>query len=231
MNLKSKISQVWSFDKFKGDFQNHIEKSIPFYKTGHEIIIQASNYYLKNGSSCCDIGCSTGALLKKLNEHYTFDLDINFIGLDISKKMINLSRKNIKSKRVNFICGDYNALKKNEYDLIISYYTLQFIPKNYKKKFLKKVFTSLKNNSAFILFEKTTPKTVREYELYNSLYSDFKRSNHISPSEIIEKEISLRSILNLSTTKDLHKMLRETGFTKIIPLTKYLFFEGYIIFN
>ena len=110
MNLKSKISQVWSFDKYKGDFQNHIEKSIPFYKTGHEIIIQASNYYLKNGSSCCDIGCSTGGftdVLIKMGAKKVYAIDVGYGQLDWrlrnSEKVILFERTNARELDTNII--------------------------------------------------------------------------------------------------------------------------------
>ena len=57
---------AWSFGgKIPNKFEKHIAKSVPLYLEGHQIIVRLSDYFLKDGSICYDIGCSTANLLKK----------------------------------------------------------------------------------------------------------------------------------------------------------------------
>ena len=49
------------------NFNNHILKSVPLYSEGHNLITNLSEFFLKNNSVCYDIGCSTGELLRKID--------------------------------------------------------------------------------------------------------------------------------------------------------------------
>ena len=50
----------WKFSgEMVNDFENHVSKSVPIYKRGHEIIIKLSDFFVKD-SLVYDIGCSTG---------------------------------------------------------------------------------------------------------------------------------------------------------------------------
>ena len=51
----------WKFSgEMVNDFENHVSKSVPIYKRGHEIIIKLSDFFVKKDSLVYDIGCSTG---------------------------------------------------------------------------------------------------------------------------------------------------------------------------
>ena len=47
-------------------FDNHISKSIPFLKEGHELVAQVSDFFVQQDSICYEIGCSTGTLINKI---------------------------------------------------------------------------------------------------------------------------------------------------------------------
>ena len=64
--IKMKNSS-WSFNRIGSKFQDHVESSVPFYNDGHEIILDLSDFFLQNNTTCIDIGCSTGLLLKKIH--------------------------------------------------------------------------------------------------------------------------------------------------------------------
>jgi tRNA (cmo5U34)-methyltransferase len=50
---------------------------------------------------------------------------IRFIGVDSSKEMIKLAKKN--SSKIDFKCQNLNKIKFKKSDLILSLYTMQFI--------------------------------------------------------------------------------------------------------
>ena len=62
-NIRSNFKQ-WEFnEKVSRNFDKHVEKSVPMYKASHEIILGCSDFFLRNGSICYDLGSSTGTLI------------------------------------------------------------------------------------------------------------------------------------------------------------------------
>ena len=51
-------------------FYNHISHSIMYYDEGHKIICYLSDYFCRNGSTCYDMGSSTGELLRILSTYH-----------------------------------------------------------------------------------------------------------------------------------------------------------------
>ena len=135
--MKSKIkvgdnittsSTNWSFSgKTAKNFTSHAIKSIPYYNDGHNLILEMSDYFVKNNSQVLDIGCSNGSLLNLINERHQNKKNINLIGIDNEKDMVSEAKKNHKG--IKFFHKDINKyiFNKNKFDLITSYYTIQFI--------------------------------------------------------------------------------------------------------
>ncbi|MCR4336296.1 MAG: methyltransferase, partial [Candidatus Omnitrophica bacterium] len=57
----------WSFG---GDvpkkFSEHVKRSVPYYEDGHQLICKISDFFIRKGSICYDLGVSTGNLTRKL---------------------------------------------------------------------------------------------------------------------------------------------------------------------
>ena len=103
MKKIKKLYGAWDFKKdVAKNFYNHINKSVPLYKEGHELILKLSDFFLKEGSICYDIGCSTSDLLISLTK-YTNKKRVKFIGFDIEKDMIKVSKQNIKKSKLQNI--------------------------------------------------------------------------------------------------------------------------------
>ena len=101
-NKINKKRGIWNFGgNVAPNFVDHILKSVPFYKSGHEIIIKSSDYFLKNGSVCYDLGSSTSELLISLTG-YT-NKKVKFVGLDNEIKMVEYSTKLIRKKNIKNI--------------------------------------------------------------------------------------------------------------------------------
>ena len=87
------------------------------------------------------------------------------------KKMIILSKKKIKKnkiKNIELIHSDLTRIKFQKSNLIISYYTLQFLTPSERPKLLKKIYKSLHTRGAFILFEKVRGNDERFQDILNS---------------------------------------------------------------
>ena len=119
-------NEVWKFNKeVTKNFEDHILKSVPGYLDGHNLIISISRDILSNKSKVLDIGCSTGTLLKKLNTELSLDTEL--YGIDVSKEMINKAKKICRSNEIKFYIQSVNDLKEKGFDLVLSYFTLQFV--------------------------------------------------------------------------------------------------------
>ena len=231
MKLKKNTRGKWSFGgKIPKKFDTHIKKSVPFYYEGHQIILGLSDYFLSKKSLCYDFGCSSSSLLIQLSK-FTNKENIQFIGLEINKDMYNFAKKNLKISNVKNIklynkdITNYNLLKSN---LIISYYTMQFIHPSLRQKIYDKIYKSLNWGGAFIIFEKIRGNDARFDNILNSLYWDFKEKNQFTSNEIIQKSKSLRGVLEPFSDKGNLGYLKRSGFSDIQTIFQYLCFKGYL---
>ncbi len=219
---------TWKFDKkITKIFDDHIIRSVPGYIDGHDFIISASKNILSNGSKVLDVGCSNGSLLNKIDKK--LGLDISYYGIDISKDMITSAKKNKTSKRINFYEKEIHQLKNKDFDLIISYFTLQFVSPSKKISFIKNVYNKLNNNCYFLIFEKVIENSGFMQNFLNLAYNDFKEKNRFSPDEILKKSNSLRGVMHPLTREENFKNFRLCNFKNINLLYKNMFFEGYIM--
>ncbi len=57
--------------------------------------------------------------------------------------MISFAKKKYKKKNIKFIYGDISKVKLKKCDLIISYYTLQFLKPKNRSEVIKKIYNSI----------------------------------------------------------------------------------------
>ena len=222
---------AWNFgDSVPKKFNSHIQKSVPYYKEGRELIKKLSDFFLTNKSRCYDLGCSTSSLLIKLSK-FSNKKDLQFIGLDIEKAMIEFSKKIIKNKKIKNIkvfCKDITKYKFQKSNLIISYYTIQFVNPAYRQKLIDEIFDALNWGGAFIFFEKIRGNDARFQDILTSLYSDFKEQNNIPSSDILKKTKSIRGVLEPYSNFGNKRYLKRGGFKDVQTIFQYLCFKGYL---
>ena len=92
-----KLGDKWTFagDVHK-NFDAHVNKSVPFYDTGHQLILKLSDFFLTEDSICYDVGCSTGTLLALLADKHR-GRRVQFIGIDPVDEMVGAAQ--IKCKQ------------------------------------------------------------------------------------------------------------------------------------
>ena len=194
------------------------------------MISKLSDFFLFSGSTCYDIGCSTGNLLIKLAK-YTNKNQIKFNGLEIEKKMYSLAKKNIKKTKIQNIKiynSDIKKIKLKKSNLIISYYTMQFIHPSHRQQVFDKIFKSLNWGGAFIIFEKVRGNDARFDNIINSLYFDFKEDKKFISDEILNKSKSLRGVLEPFSDYGNMGLLKRAGFKDIQTVFHHLCFKGYL---
>ena len=228
--IKAKNSS-WSFKgkKVVRKFDNHISKSVPFLKEGHELVAQVSDFFVQQDSICYEIGCSTGTLINKIAGRNKGKKKAKFVGIDVEKDMINFANKNSnKTKNTKFIKKDILNFKFKKSDLIISYYTTQFIKPRDRQKLFNKIYKSLNWGGAFVMFEKVRANDARFQDISTALYNEFKLQNKYSPSEIFNKTRSLKGILEPFSIKGNCDMLERAGFEDYLEIFKYICFSGFL---
>jgi tRNA (cmo5U34)-methyltransferase len=222
----------WSF---KGDvalsFDEHVSKSVPLYEVGHQLVCNLSDFFLKHDSICYEIGCSTGELTLKLAKHNVSKPVARFIGIDLEEDMVKVARQKKESANlanVEFMVDDVLQADFQRPDIIVAYYTVQFIRPSERQRLIDKVFASLNWGGAFILFEKVRANDARFQDITTSLYNDFKLSQGYTPEEIFMKARSLKGVLEPFSTQGNLDMLKRAGFVDIISVMKYVCFEGFL---
>ncbi len=221
--------------KFNGEivdsFDDHISKSVPLYEEGHDLICDMSDFFIKPDSLCYEVGCSTGTLTLKLAIHNQKKPEARFIGIDIEKDMIKKASgkaTKIKGLNVSFIADDVIELEMDNADLIVCYYTIQFINTSVRQKLIDKLYSKLNWGGALLLFEKVHGADARFQDILSALYSDYKIRQGYSADEIIAKSRSLKGVLEPFSTQGNLDMLKRAGFVDINTVQKYLCFEGFL---
>ena len=111
-----------------------------------------NNYYKKyrkNYKDVCEIGCGIGSLSHQLKPHYK-----TFLGIDISDKALNLTRKLHGSKKIKFINTNLCTTKtsmNNKFDTVILNGSLHHMPLT--KNFFYNINKISKKNAIFIFVE------------------------------------------------------------------------------
>ncbi len=227
-NIKTKNAN-WSFSgNVPNNFDNHVGKSVPMYKEGHDLVCRLSDFFLSDNSKCYEIGSSTGELTKKLSNH-NINKKINFIGIDPIIEMIGVANEKCKDvPNISFICDDILNIELEKSDLIISYYTIQFIKPRVRQLVFDKIYESLNWGGAFILFEKVRACDARFQDMMTALYTDYKLEQGYNEEQIISKTRSLKGVLEPFSTQGNLDLLKRAGFTDITSVFKYVSFEGFL---
>lgn len=221
---------AWTFGGDVAEtFDSHVSKSVPLYYEGHNLICGVSDFFIKNDSVVYEIGSSTGVLISKLASHNRAKPEATFIGVDIEQAMTDYAaNKNKNITNLEFICEDILTMDMHESDLIVAYYTVQFIRPSLRQELINKIYQKLKWGGAFVLFEKVRGSDARFQDILSILYNEYKISEGYSPEDIWAKSLSLKGVLEPFSSQGNIDMLKRAGFADINTIQKYICFEGFL---
>lgn len=228
-NIKTENAS-WTFgNDVAKKFSKHVRTSVPMYEEGHNIILSISDFFINEKSTCYDVGCSTGTLLSKLSQRHKSKKNTSFIGIDPVKQMIDQAKKENKNKikNVKFVNAEIEKVKLKKSDLIISYYTNQFISPKKRQEVINKIYNSLNWGGAFLLFEKIRGPDARYQDIYSSIYQDFKIMQGYTEKEIVNKQRSLKGVLEPFSTEGNLGLLKRAGFEDITTVFQWVCFQGF----
>lgn len=222
--------------KFSGEmvdaFDDHVSKSVPLYNEGHSQICQFSDYFIKKDSTVYELGCSTGTLTFKLFSH-TNHKEARFFGYDIESDMIAKANDKLASignskANIQFETADITLVDFEPSDLIVCYYTLQFVHPKERQFLVNRIYEALNWGGAFMLFEKVRYPDARFQDIVTTLYNDYKLEKGYSYEEIVTKTRSLKGILEPFSSNANVDMMKRAGFVDICSIQKFLCFEGFL---
>ena len=210
-------TEPFSFDTIT-DFDDHIAKSIPNYHLLNDSVRDLATFYAKEDFSIVDLGCSTGKLLESIPFEGTK------LGIDISGNLLPDSHD-----EVQYVQKDLRSFKNlgKTPSLVISLFTLQFLPLADRPNILSLVYDELAEGGAFIWAEKVHEESGALERVMNSAYYDYKRL-HFSASEIMKKERDLRPIMQTNTSNRNLIMAENAGFTVGTMFWKFYNFEAWL---
>ena len=217
---------------FGGDvseaFDAHVSKSVPLYAEGHGLITKLTDFFIGDGSLCYELGCSTGQLTSRLAEHNR-GKDVRFVGVDCEAGMVDQARKKCAEyPNVEIVEGDIVEFDFQPADLVVAYYTVQFVRPKFRQMLFDKVYQTLNWGGAFLLFEKVRGSDARFQDIATAVYTDFKIDQGYSFNEIVAKSRSLKGVLEPFSTQGNLDLLNRAGFVDVATVMKYVCFEGFL---
>jgi len=219
----------WTFGGSVSDtFDAHVAKSVPLYDTGHDLVAKISDFFLSDGSLCYELGCSTGPLtaaLARRNE----DRDVRFVGVDVVPEMAQRARDRCSDlPSVTILEADVLDVDLDPSDLVVSYYTIQFVRPKFRQLLFDRIWQSLNWGGAFLLFEKVRAPDARFQDIATALYTDYKLDQGYDAEEIVGKGRSLKGVLEPFSTQGNLDLMARAGFVDIMTIMKYVCFEGFL---
>ena len=221
---------AWNFGGSVPDtFVDHIRHSVPLYAEGHDLTCQLSDWFVSDRSMIYEIGVSTGELLKKLALHNAHKPGAKFIGMDVETAMVAKAKTHCSDvPNITILEEDGRLFPFEKADLIVSYYTMQFIPPRDRQLLFDRIYESLNWGGAFIMFEKVRAPDARFQDIATGLYNEFKLLQGFDEKEIVGKTRSLKGILEPFSTEGNFALFRRAGFEDVTTVSKYICFEGFL---
>ena len=141
--------------------------------------------------------------------------------------MVKEAKENCsRQEGVEMVLGDISNFDYLPSDLVIAYYTVQFLAPSKRPILFEKIYSNLKPGGALILFEKVLAPDAQTQEIMGGLYQEYKLNQGFSGEEIINKSRSLKGVLVSQTSTENLRQLENAGFARTSPIFRHLCFEG-----
>jgi len=196
-------------------FPDMIQRSVPGYQTIIQTIGKLTQRYQQSNSHYYDLGCSLGAASLAMRRQLS-DPASKIIAVDNSQAMVERCRMHLQAFRsevpVEVQLGDIRELVIDNAAMVVSNFTLQFLPKTDRDALVAKIYQGLKPGGVFILSEKVVFDDALTHELLIDLHHDFKRANGYSELEISQKRTALENVMKPDTLAQHQQRFTAAGF-------------------
>ncbi len=205
------MTRDFSFAEHAANFDDHIRSSIPGLEDLRQACTALSRRFVQNDTSVIDVGCSTGIQLRSIRDVNQADRpSVRYVGIgtvpNYGAQWAERSTDNVR-----FEVRDARSFDGfSNSSLVTSLFTLQFIPEPDKLNLLTRVYEGLIPEGALIIAEKVLANNARFQDMLTFSYYDSKKG--FSAKQILDKERSLRGVMNLWTEAELIDALCAAGF-------------------
>ena len=209
-------------------FEAHIEASVPGYREGHALVAAISDFFVHDGSLAYDLGCSTGAAARAL-AGAAAGKRARVVGVEREPAMAEAARRACAGHpSIEIVEGDVADVELEACDLVVAYYTLQFVRPAVRQRVFDRVYEALEWGGAFVVFEKVRAPDARFQDLVSALYTDWKLERGFDEREIVAKARSLKGVLEPFSTRGNLDLFARAGFVDVTSVWKRLCFEGFL---
>lgn len=220
---------------FNGDvtevFDDMLERSIPQYEVMRKSCIDIASCFVKPNTDIVDLGCSRGEAIAELVR--IFGAYNRFIGVEVSKPMLEASRKRFEGWISNGIVNILDFDLRKGYppvraSVTLAVLTIQFTPIEYRLRILSDIYKSTIEGGIFILVEKVLGNSAQIDDLLVQIYYKMKQEHGYSQDDIDRKKLSLEGTLVPVTAKWNEEMLRMSGWSQVDCFWRWMNFGGWI---
>ena len=146
----------FTFATAEEGFDSHIDQSVRGYSNLWNDVLKFSEYFVEDGTTIVDIGCSTGKLLKAMKkQNDKFAPKCVYKGIEIEEDFFSelIDEDNLKFwkgdvRSFEWVTGAVNC------SLVTSIFSLQFMPKTNRQQIIDRIYEALVKGGAFIFSEK-----------------------------------------------------------------------------
>lgn len=218
----------WRFDgKVAEQFDSHVRKSVPVYDQMQDMVVEVSEWFVRDGVTIYDLGSATGHTLELLHAKHQTKKGLCYVGIDNSYPMIEKARQRCPQDNVNFLCQGIGDVREFlDAGLVVSIYTLQFLSVSQRRNVLARIYRDLSEGGALLLCEKVLGETALFDDIWSQLHWDMKLDNGFTCEQVFGKARSLRGIMVPLTLSENFRMLRDVGFTHVDVFMKMYNFTG-----
>ena len=219
----------WRFDEaVTSVFDDMLARSIPQYEVMRSLCSTLARRYVRPGSCVLDLGSSRGRALTDLAREVDAD-DVRFVGLEVSRPMLDAARGSNNDPRVTFLEAD---LRRDPLawrtSVVMSVLTLQFVPIVYRQAILDRVRRSLQPGGAFICVEKVLGSSGDVNTLLVDEYHKLKQANGYAPDAVEAKRQSLERVLVPLTASMNEAFFKDAGFRAVDVFWRHLNFCAWL---
>ena len=219
----------FTFATSEEGFDTHIDQSVRGYSNLWTDVLKFSEYFVEDGTTIVDIGCSTGKLLKSMkDQNDKFAPKCFYKGIEIEEDFFP---KLIDEENLKFWKGDVRSFDwvtgAVNCSLVTSIFSLQFMPKTNRQQIIDRIYEALVKGGAFIFSEKIFSIDSQLQEMMQFCYYDYKRQFY-SAEELLDKEVNLRHMMKPLTYSELLEMVEKAGFESVQPFWQNFNFVGII---
>lgn len=196
-------------------FPDMIQRSVPGYHTMIHTIGELTARFAQPSSHYYDLGSSLGAASLAMRRQLD-DQHSKVIAVDNSEAMVERCRMHVQAFRsqvpLEVKLADIRDVEIENAAVVVSNFTLQFIPKQDRDTLVQRIFAGLKPGGIFILSEKFIQTDERTHQVLIDLHHDFKRANGYSELEISQKRTALENVMRPDTLDEHHRRFTNAGF-------------------